>query len=75
MLMELDPTTAKGLYQGIVLKRGNLVTWRSRKRTDCVRSSAEFEYRVTAQAVAELLWLKILLKDWHRSFSTHEALL
>lgn len=42
---------------------GNLVTWRSKKQTVCARSSAEAEYRAMAQAVSELLWLRILLKD------------
>ena len=36
---------------------GNLVTWRSK------RSSAESEFRVFAQGLCELLWLKIFLND------------
>ena len=36
---------------------GNLVTWRSK------RSSAESEFRVFAQGLCELLWLKIFLDD------------
>ena len=41
----------------------NLVTWRSKKQNVVARSTAEAEFRVMAQGVCELLWLKIILKD------------
>ncbi|KAK6131471.1 hypothetical protein DH2020_034779 [Rehmannia glutinosa] len=44
---------------------GNLVTWRSKKQGLVARSSAEAEYRVMAQGVCELLWVKKLMQDIH----------
>nr|XP_048334861.1 secreted RxLR effector protein 161-like [Ziziphus jujuba var. spinosa] len=44
-------------------RRGNLVTWRSRKQNVVARSSAEVEFRAMAQGVYELLWVKIKLED------------
>lgn len=42
---------------------GNLVTWRSKKQTVVMRSSAESEFRVVAHGICELLWLKLLLEE------------
>ena len=42
---------------------GNLMTWRSKKQNVVTRSSAEAEFRVMAQGVCELLWMKIILDD------------
>ncbi|RVW27716.1 Retrovirus-related Pol polyprotein from transposon RE1 [Vitis vinifera] len=42
---------------------GNLVTWRSKNQNVVARSSAESEFRVIAQGLCELLWLKIILDD------------
>lgn len=42
---------------------GNLVTWRSKKQNVVARSSAEAEFRVMAQGVCELLWMKFILDD------------
>ncbi|RVW50362.1 Retrovirus-related Pol polyprotein from transposon RE1 [Vitis vinifera] len=42
---------------------GNLVTWRNKKQNVVARSSAESEFRVIAQGLCELLWLKIILDD------------
>ena len=42
---------------------GNLVTWRSKKQNVVTRSSAESKFRVIAQGLCELLWLKIILDD------------
>ncbi|WJZ80505.1 hypothetical protein VitviT2T_000420 [Vitis vinifera] len=42
---------------------GNLVTWRSKKQNVVARSSVESEFRVIAQGLCELLWLKIILDD------------
>ena len=43
--------------------RGNLVTWKSKKQNVVARSSTELEFRVIAQGLCELLWLKIILDD------------
>jgi hypothetical protein len=42
---------------------GNLVSWQSKKQPAVARSTAEAEYRAMALGVAEILWLKRLLKD------------
>ncbi|RVW81800.1 Retrovirus-related Pol polyprotein from transposon RE1 [Vitis vinifera] len=42
---------------------GNLVTWRSKKQNVVARSSAKSKFRVIAQGLCELLWLKIILDD------------
>ncbi|RVW86032.1 Retrovirus-related Pol polyprotein from transposon RE1 [Vitis vinifera] len=42
---------------------GNMVTWRSKKQNVVARSSVESEFRVIAQGLCELLWLKIILDD------------
>ena len=42
---------------------GNLVTRRSKKQNVVARSSVESEFRVIAQGLYELLWLKIILDD------------
>nr|CAN76639.1 hypothetical protein VITISV_027481 [Vitis vinifera] len=42
---------------------GNLVTWKSKKQNVVARSSAESEFKVIAQGLCELLWLKIILDD------------
>ena len=42
---------------------GNLITWRSKKQNVVTRSSTESKFRVIAQGLCELLWLKIILDD------------
>ena len=42
---------------------GNLGTWRSKKQNVVARPSVESEFRVIAQGLCELLWLKIILND------------
>ena len=42
---------------------GNLVTWRSKKKTVAARSSTEVELKVVAQGMCELLWLRKLLEE------------
>ena len=42
---------------------GNLVTWKSKKHNVVAWSSGELEFRVIAQGLCELLWLKIILDE------------
>ncbi|PON91192.1 hypothetical protein TorRG33x02_130080 [Trema orientale] len=42
---------------------GNLVTWKSKKQSVVSRSSAEAKFRVVAQGICELLWLKMMLEE------------
>ena len=39
----------------------SLVTWRSKKQGVMGKSSTKAEFRVMAQGICELLWLKIIL--------------
>ena len=45
---------------------GNLVTWRRKKQSVAVRSSAEAEYRAMAQGIFEIIWLKRVLEELRR---------
>ena len=40
-----------------------MVTWRSKKQTIVVRSTAKAELRLVAHEICEVLWLKILLEE------------
>lgn len=42
---------------------GNLVSWKSNKQNVVSRSSAESEYRATAQSVCEVMWIYQLLNE------------
>jgi len=42
---------------------GNVVTWRSKKQNVVARSSVEADFRVMAQGICVLLWMKIILDD------------
>ena len=56
----MDRRSTTGYYTFL---GGNLVTWKSKKQNVVVRLSAESEFRVIAQGLCELLWLKIILDD------------
>ncbi|WVZ93596.1 hypothetical protein U9M48_039564 [Paspalum notatum var. saurae] len=43
----------------------NLVSWSSKRQITVSRSSAEAEYRVVANAIAEASWLRQLLQELH----------
>ena len=41
----------------------NLVSWSARKQATVSRSSTEAEYKVVANATAEVMWVQTLLKE------------
>jgi histone deacetylase 1/2 len=41
----------------------NLISWSARKQSTISRSSTEAEYKVVANATAEIMWVQILLKE------------
>jgi hypothetical protein len=42
---------------------GNLISWSSRKQATVSRSSTESEYKAVADAMAEVIWLQVLLME------------
>jgi hypothetical protein len=56
-------TSGYGVFLG-----DNLVSWSSKRQHTVSRSSAEAEYRVVANAVAETCWLCQLLQDFTNPF-------
>lgn len=51
--------------QMIYLRLGeNLVIWRSKKQFMVVGSSAEADFRAIARGICELMWLKVLFKEF-----------
>ncbi|XP_023530038.1 uncharacterized protein LOC111792709 [Cucurbita pepo subsp. pepo] len=42
---------------------GNLISWSSKKQSMVSRSSTKAEYKVVADATAELIWIQVLLRE------------
>ncbi|KAA0042054.1 myosin-9 isoform X2 [Cucumis melo var. makuwa] len=49
---------------------GNLVTWRSKKQSVVVKSSAEAEYRAMSLGICEEIWLQKVLSNLHQECET-----
>ncbi|KAL4030935.1 hypothetical protein IC575_009190 [Cucumis melo] len=49
---------------------GNLVTWRSKKKSVVVRSSVEAEYRAMSLGICEEIWLQKVQYDLHQEYET-----
>ena len=56
----VDRRSTSGYF---TLVGGNLVTWKSKKQKVVALSSAEAEFRGIARGLAEVLWLRKLLKE------------
>ncbi|XP_047314481.1 uncharacterized mitochondrial protein AtMg00810-like [Impatiens glandulifera] len=55
--------TRRSAYGYSIFLGGNLVYWSAKKQSTVARSSCESEYRVMANAVAELVWVINLLRE------------
>ena len=58
-----DLRNTEGLLRFTVFIGGNLVSWKSKKRSVVSRCSAESKYRVMTQSACESMWLHQLLAE------------
>ncbi|GJZ67991.1 ribonuclease H-like domain-containing protein [Tanacetum coccineum] len=64
------PTTRRSISGYCVFLGNSLLSWSSKRQPTFSRSSAEAEYRGVANAVAEMCWLRNLLRELHTNLSS-----
>ena len=61
-----DPNTRRSVTGFVVLMGQNPVSWQSKKQSSVSRSSTEAEYKALAHCAADVVWIRLLLKDLHQ---------
>ena len=64
------PTTCRFTFGYCVFLGNNLISWSSKRQVTLSHSSAEAEYRVVTNVVAETTWIHNLLRELHSPSST-----
>ncbi|CAN6577184.1 unnamed protein product [Malus baccata var. baccata] len=58
-----DLNTIRSMTGYVVYLGGNPISWQSKKQTSVSRSSTEAEYKALAHTVADVAWIRLILKD------------
>ena len=58
-----DPLDRKSITSMVVFLGNSHITWSAKKQLTVSRSSTEAEYRALATTVAELSWIRMIIKD------------
>ena len=58
-----DPLDRKSITNMVVFLGNSHITWSAKKQLTVSRSSTEAEYRAFATTVAELSWIRMIIKD------------
>ncbi|GKE73842.1 ribonuclease H-like domain-containing protein, partial [Tanacetum coccineum] len=64
------PATRRSTSRYCIFLGDNLLTWSSKRQDTLSRSSAEAKYRGVANAVAEISWIRNLLRELHTPLFT-----
>ncbi|CAN6689823.1 unnamed protein product [Malus baccata var. baccata] len=64
-----DPNTRRSVTGFVVFMGSNPISWQSKKQASVSRSSTEAEYKALAHCAADIVWIRLLLKDLHQFLS------